>query len=68
MKKPEQQVSQSRRKFMRDAAVTSGVAAAAVTAPGVALAEAAPTPVNEKPEGGYRLTQHILDYYKSAAS
>ena len=68
MKNPKQKVSQSRRKFMRDAAVTGGVAAAAVTAPGVAMAEKTDTPVNEKPEEGYRLTQHILDYYKSAAS
>lgn len=68
MKNPKQKVSQSRRKFMRDAAVTGGVAAAAVTAPGVAMAESTDTPVNEKPEEGYRLTKHILDYYKSAAS
>lgn len=68
MTDPKHKVSQSRRKFMRDAAITGGVAAAAVTAPGVAMAEATESPVNEKPDEGYRLTQHILDYYKSAAS
>ena len=68
MKKPNQQVSQSRRKFLRDAGVTGGVAAVAVSTPGAALAEAGDSHEDRKTREGYRLTKHILDYYKSAAS
>jgi len=63
-----QQVSQSRRKFLRDASVTGGIAAVAAGAPGMVLAETAGEGGEQKPSEGYRLTQHILDYYKSAAS
>ena len=68
MKNPKQQISQSRRKFLRDAGVSGGVAAAAVTVPGVALADAESGEREQKPGDGFRLTRHILDYYKSAAS
>lgn len=68
MKNPKQQISQSRRTFLRDAGISGGIAAAAVTVPGVALADAESGETEQKPGDGYRLTQHILDYYKSAAS
>jgi nitrous oxide reductase len=69
MTNDEQQVSQARRKFIRDAGLTGGAAAVAAAAPGVALAEAPETAAegSKQPEG-YRLTKHILAYYKSAAS
>ncbi len=68
MKDSKEQVSQSRRKFLRDAGVSGGIAAAAASAPGIALAEGTDEGAAQKPTEGYRLTQHILDYYKSAAS
>ena len=68
MKKSKQQVSQSRREFLRNAGVTGGAAAVAASAPGIAMAEATTEDGNEKPHEGYRLTKHILDYYKTAAS
>jgi hypothetical protein len=68
MKDPKQQVSPSRRSFLRDAGIGTGAALAAASAPGAALADAAGTEQAEKPQRGYRLTRHILDYYKSAAS
>ena len=67
MKNPKQQVSQSRRKFLRDAGVSGGIAAIAASAPAVALAEP-DTGGAEKRREGYRLTEHILAYYKTAAS
>jgi hypothetical protein len=69
MKNPKQQVSKSRRKFLRDAGISGGIAAVAASTAGVALAES-PDSVAEqqKPEQGYRLTDHVLAYYKSAAS
>ena len=69
MKNPKQQVSQSRRKFLRDAGVSGGIAAVAATSPAIALAETTPDDgPGQKPKQGYRLTKHILDYYKTAAS
>lgn len=70
MKKSKPQVSQSRRMFLKDAGRAGAIgigAAAAVGAPGVAIAETTAAE-DQKPAEGYRLTQHILDYYKSAAS
>ena len=68
MKKSKQQVSQSRRKFLRNAGITGGAAAVAAGAPGIAMAEATPEGGEDQPQEGYRLTKHILDYYKTAAS
>lgn len=67
MKNPKQQVSQSRRRFLRDAGVAGGVATVTATAPGVALSATAEAGDDKKPDEGYRLTKHILDYYKSVA-
>ena len=56
----------SRRQFLSGGAAI-GATAVAVAIPSTALAvEAAPVVENKKEEG-YRLTQHIADYYKSAA-
>lgn len=70
MKQAKQQTSLSRRKFLRNAAVAGGAAAAASAAPGIATAETEATSptATESGRDGYRLTQHIIDYYKSAAS
>lgn len=68
MKEPNDKVSESRRRFLRDAGLCSGAAAVAAGAPGIALAEEREDAGGTKPTEGYRLTQHILDYYKSAAS
>ena len=56
----------SRRQFLSSGAALGATAVAAVAIPNAALA-AAETPIVEKKEEGYRLTQHIADYYKSAA-
>ena len=68
MKHEKPQTSLSRRKFLRNAAIGGGVAAASVTAPGIATAGTTEATSEETPHESYRLTQHILDYYKSAAS
>ena len=51
----------NRRRFLKS------IAAAAAT-PGIALAESQGDGEQQAPQEGYRLTQHILAYYKSAAS
>lgn len=69
MKKTKQQTSQSRRRFLRDAGISGGIAAVAVSAPTVAVAEASEEAgAGESQQEGYRLTNHILAYYRSAAS
>jgi len=65
----EQGVDMTRRKLLHgSAAAGAGVLVAAV-APEAATAEAAgETTGEERKEKGYRLTEHVLAYYKSAAS
>lgn len=68
MKEPKVQVSKSRRDFLRTAGISGGVAAVAATVPAAAVAESADDGGEKKATEGYRLTSHILAYYKSAAS
>ncbi len=69
MKKATDKPSTGRRQFLRRAAATTGVAAVAATSSTLMVTEVeAATGEEAEKEEGYRLTQHILDYYKSAAS
>ena len=69
MKKTTDKPSTGRRQFLRRAAATTGAAAVAATSTTLVAAEVeAATEPEQEAEEGYRLTQHILDYYKSAAS
>lgn len=57
----------SRRQFLSSGAAIGATAVAAVAIPNTTLAaEDVPVVKNNKEEG-YQLTQHIADYYKSAA-
>ena len=56
----------SRRQFLSSGAALGATAVATVAIPNAALAADENTVVQKKEEG-YRLTQHIADYYKSAA-
>ncbi|GAA0407273.1 hypothetical protein GCM10009133_14870 [Cocleimonas flava] len=58
----------SRRQFISSGVVLGAGAITAVAVPGAAMAaQELPVVEKEKQEEGYRLTQHIADYYKSAA-
>ena len=60
------QVSKSRRSFLRKTAVVSGGVAGAAGLSGQVLAETeAPAPATDTDEG-YRMTAHIAEYYKTA--
>lgn len=62
------QIDKKRRQFLKNATTLSAGAAVAVTAPG-AIADAPEKEMKKEVQAeGYRLTQHILDYYKTAAS
>ena len=58
----------SRRQFIGSGIVLGAGAITAVALPSAAMAaQEIPEADNTKKEEGYRLTQHIADYYKSAA-
>ena len=57
----------SRRKFLSGSAAIGASAVAIALAPNVAAAATKTEVKVEKKDEGYRLTQHISDYYKSAA-
>ncbi|MCU7800081.1 MAG: transcriptional initiation protein Tat [gamma proteobacterium symbiont of Lucinoma myriamae] len=62
-----QSVDTQRREFMRDSISASVSVAVVAAVPGSAVALEEETPVIKKQQG-YHLSNHILDYYKSAAS
>lgn len=58
----------TRRQFLSKGVILGASAIAVATLPNVASAIETPAlEVENKKEEGYRLTQHIADYYKSAA-
>ncbi len=57
----------SRRKFLSGSAAIGASAVAIALAPNVAAAATKTEVKVDKKDEGYRLTQHISDYYKSAA-
>ena len=62
------EASVSRRQFLSKSAILGAGALAVATLPTIASAiEKTEPDVENKKEEGYRLTQHIADYYKSAA-
>jgi hypothetical protein len=71
MKKEQNAISTSRRDFLRGTVVT-GTAAAVVTAlPQAAVAESIDEPQQQDKKcgsKGYHVTQHVMDYYRSARS
>lgn len=67
MKAKDNKTDQQRRKFLRGTVATG--AGAVIAASSVdAVVAATPEPTTDKADGkqgGYRLSQHILDYYKT---
>ena len=62
-------VDRKRRELLRGGAAAGAGALAGAVVPGAAAAEAPPEPAEREPaKKGYRLTGHILAYYKSAES
>lgn len=67
MKKDQRQIDDAgRRSFLRGSATVGAGAAVAATVPGIASAADEPAVDDEKK--GYRLTNHIIAYYKTTAS
>ena len=65
MKNKSQPKDQQRREFIKKSAIVgAGVAATAVASTSV-IADV-PTTAGKPEQKGYQLSQHVLDYYKSA--
>ena len=65
--KRDDQKENSRRAFLRQTAAMGAGATAVVALPGVVVASEAEERQQSSEKKGYRLTRHIVDYYKTAA-
>ena len=63
-----QKVITSRRNFLRGSVIAGAGTVVASGLPATTVASTTPEKEEKPAEEGYRLTKHILDYYKSAAS
>ena len=67
MKQEKKQSTVSRRDFLQGAAAVGAGAAVLANSPSV-LADSQESPEEVTKDKGYRLTRHIIEYYKTAAS
>lgn len=62
-------LDQQRREFVKKSTLVGVGVVASAALPGAAVASTSDQPVAEsKQQKGYQLTQHVIEYYKSAAS
>ena len=66
MKKKSQLRDQERREFIKKSTLIGAGVAATTMASTQAIADVNGEPAGPPEQKGYRLTQHVLDYYKSA--
>jgi len=64
MRKPDN----NRREFIKTSALAGAGLAAGAALPGTTMASVSDDGPEQKKQQGYQLTQHVIDYYKSAAS
>ena len=68
MKRNKQKNIRNRREFLRNGAIAGAGVAVASSLPSASMASTGEGITEEQSaEEGYRLTRHIVDYYKSAA-
>ena len=66
MKKNSQLKDQERREFIKKSTLVGAGVAATSMASSQAIAQVSHEPAEKPEQKGYQLTQHVLDYYKSA--
>ena len=66
VKKNSQLKSQARREFIKKSTLVGAGVAATSMASTAAIADLDDSPPKQPEQKGYQLTQHVLDYYKSA--
>ena len=68
MNEEQRDLCAKRREFLKGAAIAGGAGAVFVSAPARTLAQTEESGGDEASGTGYRLTAHILAYYRTAAS
>ncbi|MCP4876561.1 MAG: twin-arginine translocation signal domain-containing protein [Gammaproteobacteria bacterium] len=66
MNKKSQLKSQERREFIKKSTLVGSAVAASTVASTNAIAQFGDTTEEKPRQKGYQLTQHVIDYYKSA--
>ncbi|MCH8105049.1 MAG: twin-arginine translocation signal domain-containing protein [Proteobacteria bacterium] len=59
--------NQNRRDFLKKSSIVGASVVVTTTVPAAALANAADQAPEIEQQKGYHVTQHVIDYYKSAA-
>ena len=67
MKKIKKDLNKTRREFIKNSTLVGAGVVATTVLPGTAIASNSMAEPEEK-QKGYQLTEHVLEYYKSAAS
>ena len=67
MKKTKKDLNKTRREFIKSSTLVGAGVVATTVLPGTAIASSSMGEPEEK-QKGYQLTEHVLEYYKSAAS
>ncbi|HID49259.1 MAG TPA: formate dehydrogenase [Chromatiales bacterium] len=68
MMKERKTIDEARRNFLHSSAVVGVGAVAASAVPGAAMASVPEEKREETRSQGYRLSRHVLEYYKTAAN
>jgi hypothetical protein len=68
VKKKMKDLDMNRRAFVKNSTLAGAGIVAGTALPGAAFASATEENVEPSKQKGYQLTQHVIDYYKSAAS
>jgi len=68
VKKIKNGLNKKRREFIKNSTLVGAGVVATVALPGAANASATIDTPDNKDQKGYQLTEHVLEYYKSAAS
>ncbi len=68
MKKNSQLKDQERREFIKKSTLVGAGVAATSMASSQAIAQVSSEPAEKPEQKGYQLSQHVLDYYKSAGA
>ena len=68
MKKPTKELDTTKRDFIKKSALAGAGVVATTVISGEAVAAISVDDKQTRQDKGYQLTQHVLDYYKSAAS
>jgi hypothetical protein len=68
VKKIKKDLDKQRREFIKKSTLVGAGLAATAVVPGAAIAGVVDDKSEARPQKGYQLTPHVMEYYKSAAN